>query len=81
MKIGDKVICINNSISRNGILNKEPILKKYAVYTVRFFSETPEGYSDNVELEDCDGKFPSDKFLTLKEYRKQKLLKLKKVTY
>jgi len=78
MKVGDKVICINNSISRNGILNKEPILKKYAIYIVRFFDETPEGYPDNVELEDYDGKFPSNKFLTLKEYRKQKLLKIKK---
>jgi len=68
MKIGDRVVCINNTVSRNGIRNGEPVLNLYGFYVVKMIDETDGTYPNRISLEEIQyHEFSSDRFLTIKE--------------
>lgn len=78
MKKGDKIVCIDNTVSRNGIRNGEPKLEQGGFYTIKNIDEADPPYSNRISLEEIQYyEFPSSRFLTIKEWRKQKILKIK----
>ena len=77
MKIGDKVVCINNKYSRNEIANGFPKLIYGDFYTVKSIDETDELYDNRIFLEEIEYfSFKSSRFKTIKEWRKEKILKI-----
>lgn len=70
MRIGDKVICINC----NGYYRSE----LYKVYTIRHICVNVRTRCPiYLQVDSLRDYFPIDRFITVPEYRKQKLLKLK----
>jgi len=70
MKIGDKVACIDNTEYR---------LELYKNYTIRVIAvDALTNYQTYLQIDNFNNYFNINKFLTILEYRKQKLLKLKK---
>ena len=68
-KIGEKVVCIDNSGERDR-------LELYHIYTIKkqYWDEYTGQYVTSVIENDI--KWLSDRFITLKKYRKEKLKKL-----
>jgi len=75
LKVGDIVICIDDKSSLYDDNNKdyEMCLNKYSIYKISHVYKHNDSY---VILKEESGAYLS-RFITLKEYRKQKLEKLK----
>ena len=67
-KTGDRVVCVDASNTRR-VKNQ---IKIHSTYIVDIYDE----FFDCVYLNDMTGLYTSERFITLKEYRKQKLQKL-----
>jgi len=77
MKVNDKIICIRSN-SKNAKANGQTPVYKNQIYTVEdiviYYSSN---HPSSIKLKESDSYYPSDIFLTVKQYRK---LKLKKIT-
>ena len=76
-KIGDKVVCIDNS---GKTINS---LKKGEIYTIFNYAPYIDKYDEIVEnvhlYEQPGGRYYPDRFMKLSEYRKKKLLEIENV--
>jgi len=77
-KIGDKVVCINdkgvNKTDNPFSFNKKLEVIKYNNYTIKSIDTTY--YTCRVGLYELIEFYYADRFILLKDYRKQKLIKL-----
>jgi len=73
-KPGDKVVCINDKYFYNDKSIIEMI--KYNIYTINRIAEISGSNTDRVVLYECKRMYFSHRFISLKEYRKQKLLEI-----
>jgi hypothetical protein len=72
LKPGDKIVCISN------IYEEKRLIKGY-IYTFKcyeFNKMTHQMIKDQIKIFDNDIIWRSDRFISLKEYRKLKILKL-----
>jgi len=75
-KVGDRVVCINDWVDDYSVFihGEEVKLKKFKIYIICSFSD---GKYSTVLLENhINYSYSSDRFILLKEYRKQKLKKI-----
>ena len=86
MKIGDKVICIDDTPNTPIPIGKKFGITKNEIYKIEGIKGDIVEISKKVKvrkkggIRNCTvyGEYKRDRFLTIQEYRKQKLLKLNK---
>lgn len=72
MKKNDKVVCINN--------NESKCLKLNMIYTVENYLDHNDNCVPQILLQEIDNTYyRAERFIDLRESRKQKLLKIKEV--
>jgi len=74
MKVNDKVICVSTN-SRNATLNRQPKIYKHQIYTIEDIT-THAHLPYYIKLKELQSYYSSELFLTVKEHRQFKLIKL-----
>jgi hypothetical protein len=73
---GELVVCVNTKtliISKNKVIEPVYKIKEFGIYTIK----NPDGGSNDVLLEGNDVYYHESRFISLVEFRKQKLEKIK----
>jgi len=72
---GDKIVCIDIEPRKNDDLQEQNdvFLEKNKIYNIRYIFKQKTDY---ILLEESSGAFKVDRFVSLKDYRKQKLEKI-----